>query len=160
MELSTGLLLVHHQIQHRVGQREQVGVTPTPWGFLDLACILLKNSSTNQVPSVWLSGRSDKPDQPPGSLCAPPLVGQNCDPGGREPALPPMPQIGHVRCTKVHQRPSSLNISVPIGRVAETPLTAVRGSDGRNSNDAHRLRFPPSDCYHLQIPRQDPVGMG
>ena len=33
-------------------------------------------------------GGGDKPDQPMGSLCAPPCAGHNCDPGGGEPNLP------------------------------------------------------------------------
>ena len=40
-----------------------------------------------QVPGRGVPGRGLKLDQPPGSLCAPPHTGHNCDPGGREPTF-------------------------------------------------------------------------
>ena len=38
-------------------------------------------------------GRVFKLEQPPGSLCAPPFVGNNRDPGGGELTLPQVPQV-------------------------------------------------------------------
>ena len=78
------LLLTHRQSQYIVGCGDQGGSPPTPppWGGPNLPVIFPETSVADPVPGRGVPGWGFKSDQPPGSLCAPPLVGHNRDPGG------------------------------------------------------------------------------
>ena len=67
--------------------------TPTPQVGPDLSGLIPGDAGTNSMPSIRMLGGSYKQYQPLGLLCALTRVGQNCDPGGGQPALPPMPQV-------------------------------------------------------------------
>ena len=76
VELTLGSLLVHQKILSCVGRGGQGTPTLPPPGGPDLASIITSDTGPNPMPSGGVSGGIRKPDQPPGSLCAPPRSGK------------------------------------------------------------------------------------
>ena len=68
-------------------------LTPPPTGGPKLLGLFIEKSYVASVPSGWVPGRGLKSDQLPGLLCAPPHLGHNSDPGGRESTVSQMPPV-------------------------------------------------------------------
>ena len=94
VEVMSGLLQTHRQIQHGVGRGDQGGVPPR--GGPNLPGLFPKFSVVDPVPSGGYPRRVLESDQPPGLLCAPPHAGHNSYPGGREPNVSQVPPVSHV----------------------------------------------------------------
>ena len=97
MDMETGYLITHIQGHIRVGRGYQGRIHPPHpgggrggGGGPDLLGFLPGGTDMPQMPSGWISEGSNQPDQPPGSLCAPPRAGRHCVSGGGQPDLPPM----------------------------------------------------------------------
>ena len=86
VEVISGSLLTHRQIQHGVGRGDRDRATPPPphpQGGPEVHGLFTKTLIEAPVPGSGVTGWGVNPDQPPDSLCAPPRAGYNYDLGGR-----------------------------------------------------------------------------
>ena len=157
MEVAEGSLLMHYQRNHGVDQGDW---DPPPQGGPNLPGIFPKTSVVAPVTGGGVPGRGLKPDQPPGSLFAPPHAGHNSDPGGREPTAPQVPPVLHVCVSQGTKRPA-LDDSLPtIGNGEEAASPVGGGGTGRGRGSDHRPRDTPHPGHLLQVYREISLGGG
>ena len=127
MDLVSGLMDTHHQVQHWVGKGD-LGGTPPPHTHRELYIpdIFPSGGDRSGVPRSGLPGPGLNSDRPPGPLLASPRAGHDSGPGGGESPPPVMPPVRHIRPLGGPERPTPIHGNVRQGSRNEVHVVGGR----------------------------------